>query len=277
VPRTHPVDREVVDATLERTIVRRPEGDVRVRDVIAALQEAGVRAWVVGGTPRDWLCGQVSQDVDLSLDRDLGSVHALLRQAFPGIDPVILHLERFGMMRWGDPALGEVDLNILRSHEDIQNGDMWTTTFVPRNDLAADCRTRDFSINAFCYDCRSGELLDPLDCGLEDLRTRTLRLIAHPAVLAGSYRMSFRILQFLARGYRPAAETLEYLDRRLDRDVQGMGVRLVYWITQHVIARGGDLAEFRADLEGRVREAASREVLDGVFAALAAVPDLPQP
>jgi poly(A) polymerase len=272
VPRTHPVDREVVEATLDRPLVRRAEGrsegDIRARDVIEVLQEAGIRAWVVGGTPRDWLCGQVSMDVDLSLDRDLATVHALLRQAFPDIDPVVLHLERFGMMRWGDPAIGEVDLNILRSHEDIQNGDMWTTTFVARNDLAADCRTRDFSINAFCYDCQSAELLDPLDCGLEDLKTRTLRLIAHPAVLAGSYRMSFRILQFLARGYRPAPETLEYLDSRLDRDVQGMGIRLVYWITQHVIARGGDLAEFRADLEARVREPASREVLDSVFAGL---------
>ena len=265
MPSTHPVDREVVEATLDRPVYRRPEGDIRVRDVIATLQEGGIRAWAVGGAPRDWLSGQVSQDVDLSLDRDLASAHELLRQAYPGIDPVLFHLERFGMLRWGDPALGEVDLNILRSHEDIQNGDMWTTTFVPRSDIAADCRTRDFSINAFYYDCRSGELLDPLDCGLGDLRTRTLRLIAHPAVLAGSYRMSFRILQFLARGYRPAPETLEYLDSRLDRDVQGMGGRLVYWITQHVVARGADLGEFRASLEGRVREPASREVLERVF------------
>jgi hypothetical protein len=261
-----------VDSTLDRPIFRRPEGDVRdirARDVISTLQEAGTRVWVVGGAPRDWLCGQVSQDVDLALDCDLASAHGLLLQAYPGIDPVILHLDRFGMMRWGDPDLGEVDLNILRDPGDIQNGDMWTTTFVSRSDIAADCRTRDFSINAFYYDCRSGELLDPLDCGLDDLRARTLRLIAHPAVLAGSYRMSFRILQFLARGYRPAAETLEYLDSRLDRDVQGMGGRLVYWITQHVIARGGNLEEFRASLERRVSEPASREVLGRVFAELA--------
>ncbi len=268
MPAIHPVDRTVVDATLDRLVYRRygrPEGDIRARDVIAVLQQAGVRAWVVGGAPRDWLCGQVSQDVDLSLDCDLATAHGLLRRAYPDIDPVLFHLERFGMLRWGDPALGEIDLNILRDHADIRNGDMWTTTFVSRQDIAADCRTRDFSINGFYYDLRSGELLDPLDCGLDDLHTRTLRLIAHPAVLAGGYRMSFRILQFLARGYRPAAETQDYLDQRLDRDVQGMGGRLVYWITQHVVARGADLAAFRASLESRVREAASREVLGRVF------------
>jgi len=264
----HAVDRNLVAATLERPVVRGPAGEVRVRDVIARLQAAGIQVYMAGGTPRDWLYGRVSQDVDLSLDRGLASVHDLLKEAFPGVDPVGLHLERFGMLRWGDPALGELDLNILRSHEDIQNGDMWTTTFVPRSDVAADCRMRDFSVNAFYYDCRSGELLDPLGCGLEDVRTRTLRLIAHPSVLAGSYRMSFRILQFLARGYRPTAETLAYLEERLDRDVQGMGWRLRGWTDQHIVGRGGDLAAFQADLRARVREPASREVLDLVFADL---------
>jgi poly(A) polymerase len=268
---THPVDPDLVAATLDRPVLHRSEGEIRVRDVIDRLQEAGIRVYVTGGTPRDWLSGQVSKDVDLSLDRDLEAVHALLRDAFPGEDPEVFRLERFGMLRWGDPELGELDLNILRSYEDIQNGEMYTTPFVPRSDLVADCRMRDFSINAFYYDCRSGDLLDPLGCGLEDLRSRTLRLIAHPSVLAGSYRMSFRILQFLARGYHPTQETLDYLDSRLDRDVQGMGpLRLRFWITQHVIGRGGDLEWFRASLERRVREPASREILDSVFAELAA-------
>ena len=266
--KTHPVDRDLVAATLQRPVLHGPSGEIRVGDVTELLESAGIRVYMAGGTPRDWLFGQVPQDVDLSLDRDLDSVHTLLLEAFPGEDPVVLHLERFGLLRWGDPELGELDLNILRSHEDIQNGEMFTTAFVPRSDLAADCRMRDFSINAFYYDTRSGVLLDPLDCGLDDLRTRTLRLIAHPTVLAGSFRMSFRILQFMARGYQPARETLEYLESHLDRDVQGMGWRLRYWISQHVVARGGDLGEFRASLEARVRDSASHEILSGVFAEL---------
>lgn len=265
---TDRLDRGLVEATLDRPVVSGPEGTIRVRDVVGRLQEAGIRAWMAGGTPRDWLCGKVPQDVDLSLDRDLASVHGLLREAFPAIDPVVLHLDRFGLLRWGDPSLGELDFNILRNPDDIQNGDMWSTVFVPREEISEDARTRDFSINAFYYDCQSGDLLDPLDCGLDDLRTRTLRLIADPAVLAGSYRMSFRILQFLARGYQPSRETTEYLESRLDRDVQGMGPRLFYWITVHVIERGGDLRAFRTDLEARVREPASREVLEQVFSVI---------
>jgi tRNA nucleotidyltransferase/poly(A) polymerase len=261
--RIHPVDRGLVEATLERPVVEQ----IRVRDVIGALLGAGIRVCAAGGTPRDWLLGKVPGDVDLSLDRGLASVQDLLRDTFH-MEPVSFHLERFGMLRWGDPGLGELDLNILRSPEDIQNGDMFTTAFVPRADLAADARMRDFSINVFYYDFGSGELLDPLGCGLDDLRTRTLRLIADPAVLAGSYRMSFRILQFMARGYEPSPETLEYLDNRLDRDVQGMGIRLIHWITIHVIDRGGDLAQLRSSLESRVREPASRELIGRVFSVL---------
>lgn len=267
--KTLPIDHGLVAATLDRPVLRGPQGEIRARDVIGRLLEAGIRVYVAGGTPRDWLSGQVAMDVDLSLDRDLASVHALLLESFPGVDPVVFHLERFGVLRWGDPDLGELDLNILRSPGDIQNGDMFTTAFVPRQDIEDDARMRDFSINAFYYGCGAGELLDPLDCGLEDLRTRTLRLISHPAVLAGSYRMSFRILQFLARGYHAAPETLAYLDSRLDRDIQGMGPRLRYWITQHVVNRGGDLPAFRASLESRVSDPASRQLLDLVFADLA--------
>ncbi|MFP5288919.1 MAG: CCA tRNA nucleotidyltransferase, partial [Thermoanaerobaculia bacterium] len=62
---THPVDRSLVDATLERPVLRGPAGEIRVRDVIELLQAAGIRVWIGGGTPRDWLSGQVSKDVDL--------------------------------------------------------------------------------------------------------------------------------------------------------------------------------------------------------------------
>jgi poly(A) polymerase len=266
---THPVDRGVVDATLERPVLHGPVGEIRVRDVIECLQAAGIRTWVAGGTPRDWLSGQVSKDIDLYMDHDPDSAHALLREAFPGVDPVVLEMKDFGMLRWGDPDLCELDLNILRSYEDIGTVDMWSTRFVPRSDLEADCRTRDFSVNAFYYDCQSGELFDPLGCGLEDLRTRTLRLITHPKVLAVHPRTSYRIIQFLTRGYQPAPETLEYLDRRLDRDVQDLGADSLFtWISLYVIAKGDDFAAFRALFERMVREPASREILGRVFAEL---------
>ncbi|WNG38790.1 CCA tRNA nucleotidyltransferase [Archangium violaceum] len=265
----HPVEPGVVEEGLGRVIYQDDRWTLRVREVISALVEAGRRVYVVGGTPRDWLCGLPAKDIDLSLDAPVEEAHRVLRQAFPGIDPVLFHNARFGVLRWGDARSGGIDLNILRSPEDIQNDDMWTTPFVSRDDLRQDALTRDFSVNAFYYACHGGgALMDPLGCGLEDLRSRTLRLICHPRILDAGYRLSFRIIQFLGRGYAPAPNVEEYLRRCVDRDIQGMGKRLEMWVPNHLGPRSDRWEEFRRRLDGWIRQEASRKVLDEVFSAL---------
>ncbi|MFY0524524.1 CCA tRNA nucleotidyltransferase [Archangium gephyra] len=265
----HPVDPAVVEDGLGRLLYQDDRWTLRVREVISALVEAGRRVYVVGGTPRDWLSGQAAKDIDLAVDAPLEETHRVLREAFPGIDPVLFHNPRFGVLRWGGASSGGVDLNILRDPGDIQNGDMWTTTFAARKDLRQDALTRDFSVNAFYYACHGdGALMDPLGCGLEDLRSRTLRLICHPRILDAGYRLSFRIIQFLGRGYVPAPNVEEYLRRCVDRDIQGMGKRLELWIPNHLGPRSGRWEEFRRRLDGWVHQEASRKVLDEVFTAL---------
>jgi hypothetical protein len=270
--RSHPVDPDRVRASLEQVIYRDAQYTIRIQDVVGALQDAGLRVYVAGGACRDWLTGAAVKDVDLSLDGPMTHAHEALRHRFPDIDPVLGSLERVGMLRWGDAASGGVDLNILRSHHDIQNDDMGTTTFVARGDLREDALTRDFSVNAFYYPCHgSGRLLDPLDCGLNDLRDRVLRLVAHRRILDTSYRTTCRIIQFLCRGYAPAPDIDAHLEHHADRDLQGMGERLVNWIPHHL---GGATTEQEAEFQRRLyacaRQEASRKVLDHVFSQLAA-------
>ena len=254
-------------ASLEQVIYRDEKYSVRIRDVVELLQRGGMRVYVVGGACRDWMTGAPVKDVDLSLDRPVEEAHQLLRRAFTDIDPLLVRFERFGMLRWGDAASGGVDLNILRSRHDIQNDDMWTTTFVARDDLREDALTRDFSMNAFYYPCHEeGRLLDPLDCGLEDLHGRVLRLITHPRVLDTSYRTTFRIIQFLCRGYTPAPNIHEHLEHYADHDIQGMGERLLNWIPNHLGGSPELVREFRRRLYPHARQEASRKVLDTVFA-----------
>lgn len=262
---THPVDPARVEAALERPIYRDAKREVRVREVVELLQGAGMRVFIVGGAPRDWLLDQPGKDIDLSLDHPVEEAHRLLREAHPDIDPVRTRFERFGMLRWGDEASGGVDLNILRSWKDIQNDDMWTTTFVARKDLMEDVLTRDFSINVFFYDCREHVLWDPLGCGVEDLHAGVLRLITHRRVLDTSYRTTFRILQFLCRGYTPAPNVLEHLEHYADHDIQGMGNRLRNWIPNHLGSTPEHLDEFKRRLYACARQRASIEVLDSLF------------
>lgn len=262
---THGFDPRLVEASLAVLLVGREGEEVRGRDLIAVLQRAGLRVFIVGGALRDWLSGQPSDDIDLAIDQELAMAHGALRAAFPSIDPVLLHLERFGMLRWGEESLSHVDINILRSYRDIENADMWRTTFPSRTDLVEDAATRDFSINAFYYDCRSGEVLDPLSCGLDDLRQRRLRLIAHPSVLESSFRMSLRIVQFLGRGYEPTIETVDYLRRKADRDVQGMGLaRLRSWLTTRAAEGKIVVEDFCPRLLAWARSSESRRLIEQV-------------
>jgi hypothetical protein len=270
---SHPVDPAIVDSALAQIAYRDAEHAVRIGDVVARLQGAGLRVYVVGGACRDWLAGAPAKDIDLALDRPVEQAHEVLRRAFPRIDPVVRRFERFGMLRWGDAGSGGVDLNILRSCHDIQHDDMWTTTFVARQDLRDDALTRDFSINAFYYPCHGqGQLLDPLDLGLRDLRHRILRLVAHRRILDTSYSTTCRIVQFLCRGYAPAPNVLEYLEHHADRDIQRMGGQgLLWWMLGHLADVPHEpLEQFQHRLRGSARQDASRELLDRVFADLLA-------
>lgn len=275
---SHPIDPAIVGSSLAQIIYHDAQYTVRIRDVVALLQDAGFRVYVVGGACRDWLAGARAKDIDLALDRPVEQAHEVLRRAFPQIDPVLRRFERFGMLRWGDAASGGVDLNILRSCHDIQNDDMWTTSFVARQDLRDDALTRDFSINAFYYPCHGhGQLLDPLDLGLADLRQRILRLVAHRRILDTSYSTTCRIIQFLCRGYTPAPNVMEYLERHADRDIQGMGQGLLWWILGHFPdVPHEQLEQFKQRLHGCVRRDESRKLLDRVFTELETRPAMQQ-
>lgn len=260
-----PLDRACVDTALEQPIVVADRREVRARDLTDLFLGAGMRVLIVGGAPRDWLAGAPGKDIDLYLDHPIDQAMTLLRTAFGDIGDTLMHNERYGTLRWGDAGTGWVDINILRSWKDIRNDDMWTTTFVPRTNLIEDALMRDFSINAFYYDLREGKLFDPLECGLDDLHARRLRLVTHRRVLDTSFRTTFRIAQFLCRGYAPTDSVLDHLERYADHDIQGMGARLQRWIPNHFSADSADLPAFRRLLYAHARQPASIAVLDTHF------------
>jgi poly(A) polymerase len=254
-----------IEAALEQPIYRNGMHTVRVCDVIDLLQDAGMRVFITGGALRDWLADRSGKDIDLSIDRPIEEAHRLLGNAYGDIDTVRMSNQRFGMLRWGDAASGGVDINILRSWMDIQNDDMWSTTFIARTDLVEDAVMRDFTINAFYYDCREQSLIDPLDCGIADLHTKALRLVTHRRVLDTSFRTTFRIVQFLCRGYSATTNVLEHLEHYADHDIQGMGARIHQWIPNHFGADSEHLETFKHLLYRHARQPASIETLDSFF------------
>jgi hypothetical protein len=257
--KSHKIDQTAVDACLERPLIEAPSGVVRIGEVITRLQEAAVRVFISGGAPRDWLLGVRVKDIDLSIDCTIQRCHSILRESFPGVDPVLIKIEGFGVLRWGRSADESIDISILRNPEALEGRPLSQTHFPPGGSLLADSQMKDFSINVFYYDCLNRKVLEPCEGSFEDLRERRLRLISHPKKLAVDFRASLRIAQFFSRGYEPVQATWEYLERHADRDILGMEPMLAGWIGEHLPPEARK--PFHECLSRYLREQRSRELL----------------
>ncbi len=133
------------------------------------------RVWVVGGALRDELLGRpFSGEVDLVTDLDVGECAKALFAAGASSVPVIY--PRFGtaMVR-----VGQTNVEIVTARRESYESESRKPR-VERATLAEDARRRDFTVNTLLRPLRGGEILDLLGCGLDDLRSRTLRTPLEP-------------------------------------------------------------------------------------------------
>ena len=172
--------------------------------ICAALTGAGHRVWFVGGCVRDDLLGMPVRDVDLTTDAHPDIVSACARAA--GLKPVPTGAAHGTVTVVADGIPHEVttlreDVETFGRHARVVFGD----------DLGADARRRDFTMNAL-YACPDGRVIDPLD-GLADLRARRVRFIGDPACrIAEDYLRILRFFRFHAW----------YGDPAEDPDAQGL-------------------------------------------------------
>ncbi|HLB23836.1 MAG TPA: CCA tRNA nucleotidyltransferase, partial [Dehalococcoidia bacterium] len=132
-------------------------------DTIAALAaEAGVAAYVVGGTVRDVLLGREARDLDLAVDREAMAFARRLAAAFDAhfveLDDVNV-VARVVMPRGHDAAVDYVDVAQLQGT------------------LEQDLQRRDFTIDALAVPLGQARVID-LGGGLADLGARVVRMNA---------------------------------------------------------------------------------------------------
>jgi poly(A) polymerase len=142
--------------------------------VTQTLQEAGFKAFVVGGAVRDLLLGVKPKDFDIATDATPEEVKKLFRRAFIiGRRFQIVHV-MFGQDllevttfrgKGSDNAPKDEHGRVLRDNN-----------FGPQHE---DAERRDFSINAMYYDPATQTVLDYHN-GIEDIRAKVLRIIGLP-------------------------------------------------------------------------------------------------
>ena len=134
------------------------------------LDEAGYRAWIVGGCVRDLLRGVEVNDWDVATDARPEQVTKVFKRVAPtgikhGTVTVLLV----------DNAYEVTTLRGERGYSDGRRPD--EVFFV--DDIDADLARRDFTVNAIALDPVTDTLVDPFG-GMRDLEGRTLRAVGVP-------------------------------------------------------------------------------------------------
>jgi len=164
-----------------------------VVDVCRTFMDAGGRAWLVGGSVRDLLLGQISKDPDIEV---YGLQPGDLHQTLSKLGKVEFVGQQFGVFKlWKDDLC--IDIALPRTEQKTGVGHKGFAV-VSDPDIRPESASlrRDFTINAMMLDPLNAEFLD-FHGGRSDLKTGVLRHVSQ--AFAEDPLRVLRGMQFAAR------------------------------------------------------------------------------
>ena len=155
--------------------VRRSQLSRGATEVTRKLQQAGFKAFIVGGAVRDLLLGIVPKDFDIATDATPEQVKPLFRRAF-----IIGRRFRLVHVLAGPET---IEVSTFRGPPDRRGRGDEHGRLLHDNvfgEQADDAVRRDFTVNALYFDPATESVWDYVG-GMHDIKTRKLRLIGDPA------------------------------------------------------------------------------------------------
>jgi len=148
--------------------------------VTHTLQQAGYKAYIVGGAVRDLVLGIAPKDFDVATNATPEQVQKLFRRSrLIGRRFQIVHVTFFGKDR---PEI--IEVSTFRAVVESVGEHVAESGRILRDNVwgthAEDAARRDFTINAMYYDPSTETVLD-YHGGMEDIRSKTIRMIGSPA------------------------------------------------------------------------------------------------
>ena len=168
-----------------------------LRRVVAALAEAGGRAYVVGGAVRDGILGLPVTDFDVEV---YGLPPARLEESLRGLGRVDAVGQAFTVFKLSgiEGVAGALDVSIPRRDSKAGPGHRGIAVVGdPAMSIEEASRRRDFTINAMLLDPETNEILDPHG-GHRDLDARILRAV-DAATFGDDPLRALRAVQLAAR------------------------------------------------------------------------------
>ncbi len=154
------------------------EIDKKARSILKALTRAGYEAYLVGGGVRDLMLGYQPKDFDIATNATPEQV----KQVLPSTR-IIGRRFRLAHVHFGREYY---EVATFRApHDKTGQGKTGEHGRIIHDNVygsvVEDAFRRDFSINAFFYDLKTGDVLDFVD-GIADLKKKQLRMIGDPVV-----------------------------------------------------------------------------------------------
>ncbi len=145
--------------------------------VTKTLQEAGFRAYIVGGAVRDLLAGDEPKDFDVATNATPDQVRRLIRRSRAigrrfQIVHVMCHDEVVEVTTFRGPGREDAQQQ-TDEHGRLTRDNVFGT-------LEEDAARRDFTVNALYYDPVKNEVLDYFN-GVADIHAKRLTMIGDPA------------------------------------------------------------------------------------------------
>lgn len=131
------------------------------------FENAGFKAYLVGGAVRDMLLGQKVSDFDLATNATPEQVMSIFKKVIPtGIDHGTVTV-----LFMGTP-IEVTTFRIEQGYSDSRHPDKISFT----DDITKDLSRRDFTINAIAASLLDGKIIDPFD-GQTDLKNKIIRTV----------------------------------------------------------------------------------------------------
>lgn len=143
--------------------------------VCQKLQDAGYKAFIVGGAVRDLLIGAKPKDFDVATDATPEEVKKVTRRAI-----IIGRRFRLVHVNKGAETIEVATFRGFAKQGVTKDEDGVITNDNVFGEQYEDAARRDFTVNAMYFDPISGDLYD-YHHGLDDIREREIRMIGDPA------------------------------------------------------------------------------------------------
>ena len=211
----------------------------KVSEVISIIKKNKYKAYLVGGSSRDFLFSRDFDDIDIATSAPLDFIY-----------------KTFNVVNEEGKSMGSVkisykniliDLTLFRE-ETYKEKSTFPKVVGFSKDPYVDAKRRDFTINAIYLDITTNEIVDPYD-GVKDLFTFKLRFIGDPLerikedpsrILRGirlAYKLNITIDEKTDQAFKDNVSELERLsNNKFNREIEKMDNDFSFEKTNAILA-----------------------------------------